>query len=87
MYNCETNKGEYLFRQNDNAFSFFFLETGTVSIEIDFLEKKQLGPGAGIGELALLYSTPRTASIKCLTDCEFWAIDRYTFREAIEEIV
>ncbi|EGR27446.1 protein kinase domain protein [Ichthyophthirius multifiliis] len=87
MFNCECSKGEFLFRQNDNAYSFFILEKGNIQIEIDGIEKKQLGPGAGIGELALLYCTSRTASVKCLSYCEFWVIDKTTFIEIIEEIV
>jgi len=46
-----------------------------------------LSVGIGIGELALLYSAPRSASVKCKTDCQFWGIDRKTFRKTVEEIV
>jgi len=33
-----------------------------------------------------LYNAPRSASVKCIGDCGFWAIDRNTFRKTIEEI-
>lgn len=46
-----------------------------------------MGPGAGFGELALLYNAPRSATIKCLVNCGFWAIDRGTFRKTVEELV
>jgi len=39
-----------------------------------------LKEGEGFGELALLYGSPRSASIKCVGICKFWAIDRKTFR-------
>ncbi|EAR84179.1 CGMP-dependent kinase 5-1 (macronuclear) [Tetrahymena thermophila SB210] len=87
MFLCQTKKDQYLFKQGDKASAFFFIKSGTIAIEIDEQEKKQLGPGTGIGELALLYSAPRSASIKCIVDCQFWAIDRHTFRKTVEEIV
>jgi cGMP-dependent protein kinase len=38
------------------------------------------------GEMALLYNAPRSASVKALGDCAFWAIDRNTFRRVIDDI-
>ena len=49
--------------------------------------KKTLTKGEGFGELALLYNAPRSASVKALDRCGFWAIDRVTFRKAFEEMV
>ena len=39
--------------------------------------------GAAFGELALMYNTPRAATIKASEDCKLWAIDRNTFRSII----
>jgi len=36
--------------------------------------------GAAFGELALMYNTPRQASIQASEDSKLWAIDRTTFR-------
>jgi CRP-like cAMP-binding protein len=44
-------------------------------------------PGEGFGELALLYSAPRSASIKALKSSFFWFIDRKTFKEFIKTII
>jgi cGMP-dependent protein kinase len=49
--------------------------------------KRVLKSGDGFGELALLYGTPRTASVKAKEGCEMWGIDRTTFRKAVEELV
>lgn len=40
----------------------------------------QMGPGKIFGELAILYNCTRTASIKAITNCKLWAIDRNTFQ-------
>ena len=39
-----------------------------------------MGPGRIFGELAILYNCTRTASIRALTTCKLWAIDRNTFQ-------
>jgi cGMP-dependent protein kinase len=50
--------------------------------------KKKLVPAdGGFGELALLFNAPRSASIKALTTCYLWYIDRKTFKTAVEEII
>ena len=47
---------------------FFIIKTGTVAVELNNQEKdiKKLGPGDCFGELALMYTAPRSASVKTL---------------------
>ena len=54
---------------------------------INELPKRVLERGDGFGELSLLYSAPRSASIKALEKCGLWAIDRNTFRNVVEEMI
>ena len=49
--------------------------------------KKTLRVGDGFGEIALLYKSPRAFSVKACELCYMWAIDRNTFRRAVEEII
>ena len=58
-----------------------------MEVIIDDQSRKNINPGEGFGELALLYNTPRSATIKALEKCQLWGIDRVTFRNAVEEIV
>ena len=37
-----------------------------------------IGEGGSFGELALIYGTPRAATVKASTDVKLWGIDRYT---------
>lgn len=39
--------------------------------------------GGSFGELALIYGTPRAATIKAKTDCSLWAIDRDSYRRIL----
>ena len=34
------------------------------------------------GDLALMYNSPRAATIKAVSDCTLWALDRAFFRQA-----
>jgi cGMP-dependent protein kinase len=48
---------------------------------------KSIKPQDGFGELALLYRTERTSTVTAREACSMWAIDRQTFREAVEEVI
>lgn len=39
-----------------------------------------MGPGESFGELALMYSTPRTATCKAIGKARLWALDRISFK-------
>jgi len=86
MFYCQVSENEYIFQQGDDANSFFIAESGKLEV---FIEKKfirDLKRGDGFGELALLYSAPRSASIKAIELSRLWGIDRDTFRKAVKEI-
>ena len=36
-----------------------------------------LGEGGSFGELALIYGTPRAATVKASSDVKLWGLDRY----------
>lgn len=42
-----------------------------------------MGKGGSFGELALIYGTPRAATVKSKTDSKLWAIDRDTYRRIL----
>ena len=39
-----------------------------------------MGPGRVFGELAILYNCTRTASVRALSDCIMWVLDRSVFQ-------
>lgn len=87
MFYCELAENEYIIHEEDNASSFFILEQGKIQISVKDKVKRDLVPGEGFGELALLYNAPRSASCKALTNCFLWGIDRATFRRVVEEMI
>ena len=56
-------------------------------MEINGVAKRCIEPGEGFGELALLYSAPRSASIKAMKPSFLWFIDRETFRNAVSSMI
>jgi CRP-like cAMP-binding protein len=48
-------------------------------VHLGATELAQLGPGAHFGEMALIDSAPRSASITTLEDCTFLRFDRKQF--------
>ncbi len=63
-------------KQNSMASSFFILHEGKLAVEINSQVKRYIEPGEGFGEMALLYSAPRSASIKACKTSFLWFIDR-----------
>ena len=83
MVFVKVREGNFLFRQSSIAKYFFVIEKGEVDILIDNIKIKELGPKSFIGDLALLYNTTRTASVKASTDCFFWALEGATYKERL----
>ena len=42
-----------------------------------------MGPGSGLGEIALLHGVPRTASVRASGDVTGYCLDRAAFLEAV----
>ncbi|KRX10479.1 Protein kinase-like domain [Pseudocohnilembus persalinus] len=84
MFYCKVEKDQYLMKEGDQGSCFFIVEQGKVQIIVGDQIKKEIMPGTGLGEFALLYKAERSASIKALEDCYFWGIERYEFKNTID---
>ena len=68
---------------------FYVVESGTLEVFVKNTSGEEskvgsaLGPGNAFGELALMYNTPRAASIKACDNCVLWSIDRSTYRSIV----
>ncbi|MBI3975955.1 MAG: cyclic nucleotide-binding domain-containing protein [Armatimonadetes bacterium] len=80
--------GEVLFRQGTRGETFFIIVTGEVEVfqEVDGREHHiaVLGPGAFVGEMALLTGQPRIASVRARTPCRLVALDSEDFRGVMD---
>ncbi|MBK8295422.1 MAG: DHA2 family efflux MFS transporter permease subunit [Solirubrobacterales bacterium] len=79
--------GDWLFHEGDDSGSLYVVRAGRLEVvnESDGTTIRVLGRGAALGELALLTSMPRSASIRAARDSVLVAIDRDEFDRLLEE--
>jgi MFS family permease len=79
MESVHVPAGQAVFRQGDPADRFYVIETGTADVIGDGHLVTTLGPGEGFGEIALLRTVRRTATLRAATDLELQALtcDRF----------
>lgn len=74
--------GAVLMRQGEPGDRFLVIESGTVEVLVDDRPIHRLGPGAGIGEIALVRRSPRTATVVAVTAVSGYGVDAPTFLAA-----
>ena len=89
LYYQAFENGRVVIRQGDIGFSFYFIISGSVLVEVQEEDQTtgkkhnmvvgELGSGASFGELALLHDDCRRATIVCNETSEFLKIDRPDF--------
>ena len=82
-------KGTLLTEQGEPGSEIYLLLDGVLSVWVDGAEVGELGPGAVVGERALLEQRRRTATLRAITDCVIAAaandqIDRATLASLAE---
>ena len=80
--------GEVVIRQGEAGAYFYIIEAGSLEIllDADGLEVqigRLLGRGDYFGELALMYNTPRAATVRATSPCTLWRIDRKSYRKIV----
>jgi len=89
MWRESVGKGTDLIRQGDwMANNFYIVQEGGFDILQDkgsqghqVLGKRS--KGQSFGELAMLYATPRAATLRARVDSQVWVIDRTSFKRAL----
>lgn len=79
--------GDHIIDQDDDGDNFYVIESGTFNIFVraDGAEKlvSCYDNRGSFGELALMYNTPRAATIIATSTGALWCLDRLTFRRII----
>jgi len=80
--------GDHVFRQNDAGTSLYIIESGSVKVQRESAEGKEvilaiLAPGDFFGELALLDGEARSADAIAKEDCALLVLDREDFQKFI----
>jgi MFS family permease len=75
----ELAAGGVLLREGDTGDRAYLIERGEVLVIFAGREVARLGPGDLVGEIALLRSVPRTATVVAASDLHVLALDRSEF--------
>ncbi|CAM9977148.1 unnamed protein product [Sphacelaria rigidula] len=75
--------GEWLMKEGEPGDAMYVIQTGKLEVYVGGKLTRHVGRGAAVGELALLYHTPRSASVKAIEDCVLFTLHRSKFREML----
>jgi hypothetical protein len=78
-----THPDGVIVRQGDAGEHFYIVTSGRVAVSVDGQLVRHEGPGESFGEIALLRSVPRTATVQAVGATEMVVLDRRTFLEAV----
>lgn len=79
-------RGEFLFHAGEPSDALYVIVEGELSVRNDgppSVELSRLGPGAFLGEVALMTDQPRSATVACLQPAELLRIDRKTLSRVL----
>ncbi len=87
MSQYSIKKNNNVFEQGDYPTYFYVLEEGTCDMYIDGKKVKSLSRGACFGDLSLIYNCNRECTVKTITDCTFWTLEKKNFTKIMEYIL
>ena len=83
LASVEIEPGTWLMREGDQGDHYLLIERGEAEVSRFGQVIGVLGPGDGLGEIALLHDVPRTASVMALSPISAFSLDRSSFLEAV----
>jgi len=84
MFPVNALPGEVIIHQGDEGDNFYIIDSGEVEVLVNGEKVLTIGDGGSFGELALIYGTPRAATVKATnTDVKLWGIDRDSYRRIL----
>jgi cGMP-dependent protein kinase len=84
-----TQAGDAVINQGENGNHFYLIDKGCFNVFLQSAGDKPIATyraGDSFGELALLYNSPRAATILCEEDGTLWALERKAFRYAMQTL-
>ncbi|HET6546587.1 MAG TPA: EAL domain-containing protein [Rhodanobacteraceae bacterium] len=86
-YRIDVSAGEVVFREGDPPTGAFLIESGSIEVSTTRFGARtvlsEIGPGALLGEMAVIDDSPHAATARALTDCVLTPIDRGQFADRL----
>lgn len=83
MFEKTTSPGDHVIDQGDDGDNFYVIDRGEYDIFVNDNKVGAYKDSGSFGELALMYNTPRAATIVATTEGILWALDRVSFRRIV----
>jgi hypothetical protein len=77
--------GEVIVKKGDPGDEMYVVARGEVAVEDEGELLKVMGDGAFFGERSLIFSKPRSASVRAVTACDLWVLERDDFLHALRD--
>ena len=75
--------GQVVVSRGEVGNHFYAIASGQAAVELEDGSARELGPGEGFGEIALLRDVPRTATVRAVEPLRIYAIERDEFLAAV----
>jgi hypothetical protein len=75
--------GEAIVREGDRGDRFYLVGTGRLTVSVKGIERGELGPGDGFGEIALLRDGLRTATVTARGPVTLYGLERLAFLDSL----
>jgi len=90
MYQVDVDPGQVIITQGTIGSQFYIIDSGSFEVFVanelypdPGSKVGDLGPGDSFGELALLYSIPRSATVVATSSASVWVMEREAFQAAV----
>lgn len=80
----EFEPGDFIFKEGDSDVGLQVILEGQTEVSVGGEVRRKLGPGAFLGEIALLDGGPRSASVAALTRVRTLSIPAWTFNATLK---
>uniref|UniRef100_A0AAZ3SGS4 cAMP-dependent protein kinase type I-alpha regulatory subunit n=1 Tax=Oncorhynchus tshawytscha TaxID=74940 RepID=A0AAZ3SGS4_ONCTS len=83
MFSVTYIAGETVIMQGDEGDNFYVIDQGETDVYVNNECVTSIGEGGSFGELALIYGTPRAATVRAKSNVKLWGIDRDSYRRIL----
>ncbi|XP_041737318.1 cAMP-dependent protein kinase type I-alpha regulatory subunit isoform X1 [Coregonus clupeaformis] len=83
MFSVTYIAGETVIQQGDEGDNFYVIDQGEMDVYVNNEWVTNIGEGGSFGELALIYGTPRAATVRAKSNVKLWGIDRDSYRRIL----
>lgn len=92
MFRVEVPAGKVLIKQGEQGSNLYVVEKGLFKVTCQDTKTHHVsqiatkGPKSVFGELALMYNSPRQATVTATLNSAVWVVDRYTYRRIAHDL-